>query len=35
MQFHILSFERPDDYARAGGLASRVSGLGQQLGAPC
>lgn len=27
MQFHVLSFEGPDAYARAGGLASRVEGL--------
>jgi glycosyltransferase involved in cell wall biosynthesis len=27
MQFHILSFEGPDGYARAGGIASRVTGL--------
>jgi hypothetical protein len=27
MQFHVLSFEGPDGYARAGGLASRVKGL--------
>ncbi len=27
MQFHVLSFEGPDGYARAGGLASRVEGL--------
>jgi glycosyltransferase involved in cell wall biosynthesis/ribosome-associated translation inhibitor RaiA len=27
MQFHILSFEGPDAYACAGGLASRVTGL--------
>ncbi len=27
MQFHVLSFEGPDPYARAGGLASRVEGL--------
>lgn len=33
MHFHLLSFEGPDRYARAGGLASRVTGLGQQLGA--
>ena len=26
-QFHVLSFEGPDPYARAGGIASRVSGL--------
>ncbi len=31
MQFHLLSFEGPDDYARAGGIATRVSGLGQAL----
>jgi len=31
MQFHILSFEGPDAYSRAGGLASRVSGLSGQL----
>ena len=31
MQFHLLSFEGPDAYARAGGLASRVSGLAEQL----
>jgi glycosyltransferase involved in cell wall biosynthesis len=33
MQFHILSFEGPDAYSRAGGLASRVSGLSTQLAA--
>jgi glycosyltransferase involved in cell wall biosynthesis len=33
MQFHILSFEGPDAYARAGGLASRVTGLATQLAA--
>jgi glycosyltransferase involved in cell wall biosynthesis len=27
MQFHVLSFEGPDLYARAGGLATRVEGL--------
>lgn len=27
VQFHVLSFEGPDDYARAGGIASRISGL--------
>jgi ribosomal subunit interface protein len=27
MQFHILSFEGPDSYASAGGLASRITGL--------
>ena len=31
--FHLLSFEGPDPYARAGGLASRVTGLSQQLAA--
>ena len=27
MQFHVLSFEGPDPYSRAGGLATRVDGL--------
>lgn len=31
MQFHLLSFEGPDAYSRAGGLASRVTGLSAQL----
>ena len=31
MQFHLLSFEGPDGYARAGGLASRVTGLAETL----
>src|SRR5262245_14451613 len=31
VQFHILSFEGPDPYARAGGIASRVDGLVQAL----
>jgi len=31
VQFHVLSFEGPDDYARAGGLASRVQGLVEAL----
>ncbi|MEZ4364562.1 MAG: glycosyltransferase family 4 protein [Kofleriaceae bacterium] len=31
MQFHILSFEGPDAYARAGGIATRVCGLSQAL----
>jgi glycosyltransferase involved in cell wall biosynthesis len=31
MQFHVLSFEGPDAYARAGGLASRVDGLTASL----
>ena len=33
MQFHVLSFEGPDAYARAGGLASRVEGLTESLAA--
>jgi glycosyltransferase involved in cell wall biosynthesis len=32
-QFHLLSFEGPDPYARAGGIASRISGLAQALAA--
>jgi hypothetical protein len=31
MPFHLLSFEGPDDYARAGGIATRVTGLAQAL----
>ncbi len=31
MQFHVLSFEGPDPYSRAGGLASRVEGLTEAL----
>jgi glycosyltransferase involved in cell wall biosynthesis len=31
VQFHVLSFEGPDLYARAGGLATRVQGLAQTL----
>lgn len=31
MQFHILSFEGPDLYSLAGGLATRVQGLSQAL----
>jgi glycosyltransferase involved in cell wall biosynthesis len=31
MQFHILSFEGPDGYARAGGIASRITGLVRAL----
>ncbi len=31
IQFHILSFEGPDQYARAGGIASRICGLAQSL----
>jgi hypothetical protein len=33
VQFHVLSFEGPDAYARVGGLASRVDGLTHTLGA--
>jgi glycosyltransferase involved in cell wall biosynthesis len=33
MQFHILSFEGPDPYARAGGISSRIQGLAQALDA--
>ena len=32
-QLHILSFEGPDPYARAGGIASRIGGLAQALAA--
>jgi glycosyltransferase involved in cell wall biosynthesis len=32
-QFHLLAFEGPDGYARAGGLASRISGLSGALAA--
>jgi glycosyltransferase involved in cell wall biosynthesis len=31
MQYHILSFEGPDRYSRAGGLATRVEGLANTL----
>ncbi len=31
MQFHIVSFEGPDQYSRAGGLATRVEGLAKTL----
>jgi glycosyltransferase involved in cell wall biosynthesis len=31
IQFHILSFEGPDRYARAGGIASRITGLSEAL----
>src|SRR5690242_9901627 len=31
MQFHILSFEGPDTYSRAGGIASRITGLSAAL----
>ena len=30
-QFHILSFEGPDGYAPAGGIASRIAGLSEAL----
>ncbi len=30
-QFHILAFEGPDAYSRAGGIATRVSGLARAL----
>jgi len=33
LQFHLLSFEGPDPYARIGGLASRVVGLARALAA--
>jgi glycosyltransferase involved in cell wall biosynthesis len=33
VEFHILSFEGPDPYARAGGIASRISGLAETLAA--
>jgi glycosyltransferase involved in cell wall biosynthesis len=31
LQFHVISFEGPDSYSRAGGIASRVAGLTQAL----
>jgi ribosome-associated translation inhibitor RaiA len=31
MHFHLLSFEGPDDYARAGGIATRITGLARAL----
>lgn len=31
IQFHVLSFEGPDPYSRAGGIATRVSGLTEAL----
>lgn len=31
--FHLLSFEGPDPYARAGGIASRITGLAEALAA--
>jgi glycosyltransferase involved in cell wall biosynthesis len=33
VQFHVLSFEGPDGYARAGGIASRIDGLTKALAA--
>jgi hypothetical protein len=33
MHVHMLSFEGPDAYARAGGLATRVTGLAAALAA--
>jgi glycosyltransferase involved in cell wall biosynthesis len=33
MHFHVLSFEGPDGYARAGGIASRINGLVASLAA--
>ena len=33
MQVHVLSFEGPDTYSRAGGLATRVDGLTEALAA--
>jgi hypothetical protein len=30
-QFHVLSFEGPDEYSRAGGIASRMNGLAEAL----
>lgn len=32
-QFHLLAFEGPDPYARAGGIASRITGLAEALAA--
>lgn len=31
IHFHVLSFEGPDPYARAGGIASRITGLTRAL----
>ena len=31
MHFHLLSFEGPDAYSRAGGLATRIAGLAETL----
>lgn len=33
IQYHLVSFEGPDAYARAGGIASRVTGLAEALAA--
>lgn len=33
LQFHVLSFEGPDSYSRAGGIASRITGLTDSLAA--
>jgi glycosyltransferase involved in cell wall biosynthesis len=33
VQFHVLSFEGPDAYSRAGGIATRVEGLTEALAA--
>lgn len=33
VQFHVLSFEGPDPYAQAGGIASRITGLTEALAA--
>jgi glycosyltransferase involved in cell wall biosynthesis len=33
VQFHVLSFEGPDPYARVGGLATRIEGLTETLAA--
>jgi glycosyltransferase involved in cell wall biosynthesis len=32
-QWHLLAFEGPDEYARAGGIASRITGLAHALAA--
>ena len=31
MHFHLLAFDGPDDYARAGGIATRITGLVKAL----
>jgi len=31
LDFHVLSFEGPDDYSRAGGIASRITSLSRAL----